>query len=110
MFSAPVILTSTQNAQFFRLSNKLKLKQADFFAVVIHHSNLAIYFSCNAMVTSDEKIIWKKTLEYQTIFKDVLWLMADSALQCMISCDDDHNVVSLARGSNFALSLLGKLN
>ena len=62
------------------------------------------------MITEDETILSKQTLKRQTVFKDVLWLMEDSALQCMILCDEEENNVRFSPGSTFALLLLGKKN
>ena len=62
------------------------------------------------MINTDEIIVSKQSLKRQTIFKDVLWLMEDSALQCLIKCDEEESVVKILRGSTFALSLLGKNN
>ena len=61
------------------------------------------------MITTDDIIISKQSLKRQTIFQDVLWLMEDSALQCIIKCDEEKSVVRISRGSTFALSLLGKI-
>ena len=61
-------------------------------------------------MTIDEEILSKQTLTHQTGYNNVLWLLKDSVLQCMLKCQDDGQQIFVLRGSYFSVMMLGKDN
>jgi len=61
------------------------------------------------VVTIDKEILSKLPLTRQTLYNDVLWLLKDSALQCMLTCQDGEQQIFVSRGSHFSALLLGKI-